>query len=49
MGIELIVPFCLIVGVIHVQAIMVDTIIMPFTAFVEHIHLLGVNVGVDHV
>ena len=49
MGIELVVPTCLIVGVFHVQSIVVDAIVMPFTTFIEHVHLLAVNIGVDHV
>ena len=49
MGIELVVPICLIVGVFHVQSIVVDTIVMPFTTFIEQVHLLAVNIGVDHV
>ena len=49
MRIELIVPIRLIVGVFHVQSIVVDTIIMPFTTLIEHVHLFGVYIGIDHV
>ena len=49
MRIELVVPICLSEGIFHAQSIMVDAIVMPFTAFIEHIHLFGVNIGVDHV
>ena len=49
MGIEFVVPICLIEGVFHVENIVVDAIIMPLTTFIEQVHLFAVNIGVDHV
>ena len=49
MWVEFIVPSGLIIGCIHIELIVVNSVIMPLTAFVEDIHLLGVLVGIDHV
>ena len=47
--VELIVPLRLVVGVVHVEGIVVDALIVPLAILVEDEHLLCVRVRVDHV
>ena len=47
--IEFIVPQRLIVGLIHAECLMIDTLIIPFSILVKDEHFFGVAVGVDHV
>ena len=49
MRVELIVPLGLIVGAVHVECVMVDALIMPFTLLVKHKHFFRLRVRVDHV
>ena len=46
---ELVVPVGLIIGVVHVEAVVVDALIVPFAMLVKNVHLLGVSVRVNHI
>ena len=46
---ELIVPICFIVSLVHAEALMVHAIVVPFAILIEHVHLPGIAVCIDHV
>ncbi len=48
-GGELVIPVGLIVCFVHGECGVIDTLVVPLAVFVEHEHLLGHVVRVDHV
>ena len=47
--VEVIVPSSLIIGCVHVECVVIDALIVPFTVLIEQVHLFRVSVRVDHV
>ena len=47
--VEFVVPVGLIIGFLHAEGVVVDALVVPLTHLIENVHLLGVDVGIDHV
>ena len=46
--VELIIPTRFMERIVHVEAIVVDTFVLPFTLLVKDVHFFGQLIGIDH-